>query len=252
MNPRDQQIAELATRTSHLDSERLASFYAKIRTAYDTASVIDRLATIDAIDDRDPSDFRVLLTQELRRIGEFNAADVHWDMYCEELGRSLASAERAYVFEILGEQVPADVGARTDYDEILNVIDEIDSNGFRADVVIVPTSGMPGFTRAMMSSIEWSDDGRSYLRYFNRRLELSYSNRAAPMDRFFVFDSSAAVWHVKLDPVTHSRITVAIGEQTVPTPGVLWLLETIAKVELTDLRAFRSFERITPGASETS
>lgn len=248
MNRRDEQIAAIARSTGSLDADRLKAFYALVHDAYQEASIVGRIAVIDEVADRNPSDFRVLTNQELRRIEHFNGPDYHWDMYCRELGRSVAVGEEAYLFEVLQAQIP-DTAAISGqgFEGLLAELDHLVSQGANPDIVLAPIAFMRGFLRGHDRSMEWDEHGRTYWRAPDgRRLELFWSSGGRPLDRFIVFDHVAGVWHVKTDPGGGGRLTVAIGEQQVPIRGVMWLAETVAKYEVINPAGFRSFRPDVP------
>ena len=243
MNRRDEQIAAIVRSTEGLDADRLAAFYALVRDAYEQASIVGHVAVIDEISDRSPSDFRVLTNQELRPIEHFNGPEYHWDMYCRELGRSVALGEEAYLFEVLQALIPdTAVIPGQGFEGLLAELDHLASQGTNPDIVLAPIAFMRGFLRGHDRSMEWDQHGRTYWRAPDgRRLELFWSSRGRPLDRFIVFDHAAGVWHVKTDSSRGGRLTVAIGEQHTPMPGVMWLAETVAKYEVINPRGFRSF-----------
>ena len=240
MNRRDDQIAELAARTSGLKQERLASFYQQIRDAYKAESIVERVAILNQITDRTPSDFRILSNSELRRLEHFNSDSYYWDMYCKELGRSVALGEEAYLFELLQAQLSeSEVNRGVEFEGLYSVIEEMAAEGYVPDVVLMPISYMVGFSMDRRNRIEWQ--GGRHLLWNNRRLELIRSSRSRPLNRFIVFDHGAGIWNVKLDPRSGDRLTVGIGEQVTPVRGVLWVAETVAKYGIKEQRAFRSF-----------
>src|SRR5206468_3819913 len=162
---------------------RLASFYQQVRDAYKMESIVQRVATLNAMTDREPSDFRVLTNSELRRIEHFNSESYYWDMYCKELGRSVALAEESYLFDVLQEQVPeSDVIPDVGFNGLYTVIDELAAEGHQPDVVLMPISYMVGFTIDQDKHIEWQS-GR-HLIWNDKRLEIIHSSAGRPLNRF--------------------------------------------------------------------
>jgi hypothetical protein len=98
INRRDEQIAAINARTDGLRGDRLVECRANIMKGYEGASVVDLLARVVELNDREPSDFRVLTNSEARSIDHFNDGSYYWDMYCEELGRSIGTSERLHIF----------------------------------------------------------------------------------------------------------------------------------------------------------
>ncbi len=247
MNKRDQQIAEIAASKANLNESLLSGFYELVRGAYEQASIVDHIAIVRATDDRTPSDFRVLTNQELRPTNQFNDKSYVWDMYCRELARSIALAEKAHIFEILQRQVPDRQAIPGVGFEGLNAaVTELEQLGYAPDAILAPISYMVGLSSQLRKNLEWDNQGRELLTYGVRRLNVYWSGGGRPLDRFIVFDHRAGVWNVKLDPTTHTRLTVAIGEQPGPPRGVVWLAETVAKYEVANLDAFRSFRPDAP------
>jgi len=93
LNHRDDQIAAIRERVDRLRPDRLEECYKKIRSAYEESSIVDHMARVIEERDRTPSDFRVLTNSESRHLREFNDDSYYWDMYCSELGRSVALGE---------------------------------------------------------------------------------------------------------------------------------------------------------------
>lgn len=240
MNIRDAQIAELAARTANLNQERLASFYQQVREAYDAASVVERVAILNLVTNREPADFRVLSNSELRRIEHFNSDSYYWGTYCKDFGRSVALGEQNYLFDLLQQQIPeSEVVPGVGFEGLYSVIEEMMRDGYAPDVVLMPISYFVGFSTHHGDRIDWGSPRQ--LIWGNRRLQLFHSSKGRPLNRFIVFDHRAGVWNVKLDPRTEERLTVAIGEQLIPVHGVLWLAETVARYEVRDPGGFRSF-----------
>jgi hypothetical protein len=241
MNNRDVQIEEILGSTSNLNANRLELFRRIIRDAYEKSTVIPRLAVLDEQTDRSPSDFRLISNQELRRAGDFNADNVIWDMYCEEIGRSVALGEEAYLFEVLQEQIldePSIVDV--EFSRLHAMVDELVVKGWRPDVLLAPVAYLPRLLQAQRASIDWGQNHRPSMKSSSCVLEVFWSSATRPLNRFIVFDHTVGVWHVKLDPHGGGRLTVAIGEQFAPTHGVVWLAETVAKYEVVDLGGVRS------------
>jgi hypothetical protein len=242
MNRRDEQITKIIERTEGLDLNRLESFYNLIQEAYMSSSIIDRIATVNEISNRTPSDYRVFSNQELRRIEHFNDQSYAWETYCKELGRSVALGEEAYIFETLQALIPdSDVVQGVGFEGIDRVVTELADDGHSPDIVLAPIAYMVGFFNQDQSRLEWDRDGGVLLHSAGRSLELFWSGGGRSLNRFIIFSREAGVWSVKLDPRTETRLTVAIGIQPGPPRGVLWLAETVAKYEVVMPAAFRSF-----------
>ena len=64
MNRRDEQIEALRERVTNLDLTLLRSRESAVREAYYRASAVDRLAVVEEVVDRSPTDFRVISSQE--------------------------------------------------------------------------------------------------------------------------------------------------------------------------------------------
>lgn len=250
MNRRDEQIAEIVSRTTNLDPQRLVLFYDLVRQGYWASSIVDRVAVVDEIQDRTPSDFQVLTNQELRRIDHFNGPTYAWEMYCKELGRSVALGEENHLFETIQHSIPgATVSDGVGFGGLHDLVAELKANGYNPDFILAPISYMIGFYNDQQHAMEWDGQGRSYFLSQNERLEMLWSANGRPLDRFVIFDHHGGTWHVKLDPHANGgRLTVAIGEQIAPRAphGVTWLAETVASYEITDPLAYRSFLPDTP------
>ncbi len=246
MNRRDEQIAEVLRRTAHLDQHRLALFHDWVRDAYRASTSVDRMAIVHEIEDRSPSNFHVLTNQETRRLDHFNGPTYSWEMYCKELGRSVALGEQTYLFAAIQEAVPdVDVSTGVGFSGLHEVIGSLQAIGYQPDFILAPISYMVSFY-GEQRSMEWDGSGRAYFLSQGTRLEMRWSANGRPLDRFIVFDHRGGTWHVKLDPHRNGgRLTVAIGEQLSP-PGVTWLAETVAFYEVTDPNAFRSFRPDVP------
>ena len=244
MNNRDEQIAAIAAETAHLDQERLRLFAEKVREAYRRSSVVDRVATVEEIEDRSPSDFRILSNQELRRVDQFNSANFSWDQYCAQLGRSVAHGERTYIFNVLRDRIPdVDVSQGVGFGGLHDAINRLVTAGRRPDLLFAPTTFMVGAQEDHDISIEWDSDEHAYLPspINGVRLQIIWSSAMWPLDRFIVGERNASVWRVKLDPRGGGRLTVAIGEQRTPVYGVIWLAETVAKYEIAEPAGYLSF-----------
>lgn len=246
MSTRDDQIAELRSRHVGLRTDRLLELPKLIEEAYRASSVVDSLAVVTEITDRTPSDFKVLTTSELRPRAQFNGADYYWDQYCRELGRSIATAEVGHVFEV----VQRDISATSRRGELNSaavdgLLREFDMVNYSPSVLVVPISHMARFTQSMGTRLSWTPE--RMLDIGNGNLcRVVFSNRYHPLGKVFGFDHRCADWLVKLDPTTSSRLTVAIGNQDAPVPGVVFLAETVAKFEIRDSAGFRSMQIESP------
>ena len=244
MNPRDHQIATIGQRTERLRSDRLQECYDQIVRAYEAESIVEHIARVVEEEDRSPSDFRVLTNSESRHLWQFNDDSYYWDRYCWELGRSISLGERRYLFEQLqtipSSSPPIDA-AEPNFQSVLNAVDHLTSRGYHPDVLCAPIGLFVPFSMDRNLTIDWNSSPREVLMMAGRpQLKILWSSRSTPLDQFVVFDSRAALWRVKLDPVTTHRLTVAIGEPQAPRDAVMFLAETVVKYEIKDTSAFRA------------
>jgi len=242
VNRRDQQITAIAERVEGLDRDRLRQFYAEVRNAYATSTIIDTLAKVDPIEDREPSDFHVLSAQEARSIAEFNDPSYAWDMYCGEFGRSVALAEQRYFFDsVFDAAPPAQMATGVGFEGVVEAINAFRADGYNADFLLMPVAHMVGFYNYFgPKQVEFTSGGEQYFDLGSHRVRILSTNIARPLDRFIVMDKSVGTWRVKLDPTTKTRLTVAIGIQTQPR-AVMWIAETVARYDITDPKGLRSF-----------
>ena len=232
MNTRDQQIAAVNEAVEDLRPDRLESCRAKILESYKETSVIDKMALVREITDREPSDFALLTSQEARLVEHFNDDSYHWDFYCEQLGRAIALGEEAHLLSRLGsesgdgDEIDAE---EPNFEPIITGVQQLRDRGYRPALLIAPISlYMPVFKKLQ---IDWSD-GRVIVLPDQTRIELIWSSKAAPIDRFVVLDPRAVEWKIKLDPQTGERLTVAIGCELAPPGAVTFLAETVAKYDI--------------------
>jgi hypothetical protein len=177
-----------------------------------------------------------------------------WDMYCKELGRSVALGEQAYFFRTLQDAIPdVEVESGVGFEGLEAPVRSLVDAGYTPDIVIAPIAYMVGFMVGHtpegipLAKPIWERDGlRDYLRIGNSRLTMYWSSSGRPLNRFIVFDSTRGHWTVKLDAQDGGRLTIAIGEQITPVHGVVWLAESISKYDLDDLAGFRSFRPDAP------
>ena len=243
---RDEQIAAIRDRIGRLREDRLSLFRAQIYEAYQRESIVDDVSRVVETVDREPDDSRVITNSEARALGQFNNDSYMWDMYCTELGRSVAIGERAYVFETL-DQI-ATTGEAIDsrhpqFSTVLAAVDDLIAHDFHPDTLCAPIDLFVPFSMDSTLQINWNSSPREVLLLPGRpNLKLFWSSRAAPLRQFVVFDSSAPTWKVKLDPATGQRLTVAIGEPDSPPEAVMFLSETIAKFTVGDSEAYRAIQ----------
>ncbi len=232
LNRRDQQIASINANLEGVREDRLASCRAQILESYAESSIVDRLAHVIELTDREPSDFHVLTNSEARPVSQFKDNSFYWDFYCKELGRSIALAEERHVFEELGKMPGSDEpvdAARPSFDWLWEGVQQLRSDGFNPTVLAAPIDlYLPVFKNLKIDlqtarNVELPDGSI---------LELFWSSRARPLDRFVVLDPRAGEWKVKLDPETHERLTVAIGRPVSPPRAVTFLAETVVKYEI--------------------
>ena len=242
MNPRDEQIEALKERTANLDRDRLDHCYRDILKAYESESIVDSVCHLVEVRDRVPSDFAVLSNSEARRRSEFNSPSYIWELYCFDLGRSVALAEKRHLLEQLGG-LPSS-GATVDasapkFSVLQDAVLQLAARGYSPNVLFAPISLFVPFNMDRNIHLDWGTGRPEALILPNdRRVEVFWSSRAAPLDRFVVLDSSAGTWNVKLDPETGHRLTVAIGETESPRDSVVFLAETVITYEITDPRGF--------------
>jgi hypothetical protein len=240
LNRRDAQIRALKERTADLDPERLEHCRAVILRAYEAASIVDRVSRVVEISDRTPSDFIVLSNSEARRLAHFNGRNYHWDVYCEQLGRSVALGEERYLFERMAQLPKSDLAInaeRPDFAVLFEAVRRLASLGCRPNVMFAPRSLFVPF--AMALPIDWQTTGRQALLVpGGPAIQVFWSGLSGSPDRFVLFDPRKGVWTVKLDPDTHHRLTVAIGQQESQPQAVTFLAETVVKYEIEDSKGF--------------
>ena len=245
MNRRDLQIATIRKSAVGLGPARLKECYSNIRSGYESESSVRQLGNVAEELDRSPSGFRVLHMSETRRLSEFNDIAVHWDMYCTQLGRSVAFAERRYALEVLNELEASETAidaSAPNFTAILAAITDLRSRGYTPDTVCAPTALFVPFTGDPRLTIDWNASPREMLVVpGGPPLRLFWSVRGDPLDGFVVFDSSAVRWTVKPDPETGSRLTVAIGVPETQPNAVRFLAETVVKCEVQEPGACRAF-----------
>lgn len=233
MNRRDQQIAAINANIEGLREDRLVTCREQILESYAEASAIDKLAHMVELTDREPSDFHVLTNSEARPMAHFNGDTYDWEFYCKELARSIALREERYLLEQLanlsGDAPPIDA-SRPTFQPLLDGIAKLRDSNSPPTVIVAPISlYLPVFEKLTIDL----QDGRTVVLPDGYKLELFWSSRAAPIDRFVVLDRSAGDWRVKLDPVSGGRLTVAIGRPESPPGAVTFLAETVVRYEVT-------------------
>jgi hypothetical protein len=233
VNTRDEQIRAIISNTRGLRADRLADCKSTILQAYEAESVIDQLASIVELDEREPSDFRVLTNSEARHIDHFNDDSYYWDMYCKELGRSIATGERAHIFEKLnelpGEGEPINA-ASPDLSRVSAAIQELRTRA-RPSAIIIPIALHGEVFHQLAVDMQ---TGRDLILPGGSGLHIFWGNRVVPSDRLVILDPECAIWSVKLDRETKSRLTIAIGRPASPAQAVTFLAETVAKYEIVD------------------
>jgi hypothetical protein len=232
VNRRDEQIAEINGRTDGLSQERLVECRTAIVEGYKGSSIIDLLARVVELDDRQPSDFSVLTTSEPRAVDHFNDNSYIWDIYCKELGRSVASAEQLHIFDELGRipstGLPMDA-YKPELGRVLQGVEELRKRGFNPTILIAPVSLHGAMFRELEIDMQTGSD---LVLKDASNLHILWSNRVTPIDRFVVLDRESGDWSVKVDPQTKSRLTVAIGRPNSPPGAVTFLAETVVKYEI--------------------
>jgi hypothetical protein len=200
--------------------------------AYAKASIVDKLAQVMELSDREPSDFRVLTNSEARAEAQFNDNSYYWDFYCKELGRSVATAEERYVFEELskvpGSGEPLDA-SQPSFDWLWRGVGQLRTAGFNPTVLAAPIALFLPVFKSLQIDLQ---TGRNIELPDKSKLELFWSSRIAPLDRFVILDRRAGEWRVKLDPHTGERLTVAIGRPKSPPQAVTFLVETVVKYDI--------------------
>jgi len=244
LTTRDEQIAAIRRRKDGLDSDRLETYYPEITEAYESESIVDRLAQVVEEHDRTPSDYRVLTNSEARNLRQFNDNSYRWEYFCKQLGRSVAIGERRYIFEEL-QRVPLTGAAislgRPQFDEILVAASQLSAEGYNPDVLCAPIGLSVPFHLDSKLKVDWTNrEGKLVVTPGGPALSIYWSSRLAPLDRFVILDSSKTRWRVKLDAISSHRLTVAIGKPEAPPGSVMFLAETVAKFEILDSLAIRA------------
>jgi hypothetical protein len=244
LNRRDQQIASINASVEGLREDRLIACRAQILESYAESSIVDKLAHVIELTDREPSDFHVLTNSEARRVSQFNDNSFYWDFFCKELGRSIALAEKRHVFEELGKipgsGEPVDP-VRPSFDWLWEGVQQLRSDGFNPTVLAAPIDLYLAVFKGLKIDLQTA---RNVELPDGSTLELFWSSRANPLDRFVVLDPRAGEWRVKLDPDTNQRLTVAIGRPKSPPLAVTFLAETVVKYEIVDQERLRVIELV--------
>ncbi len=231
-NTRDDQIATINATSEGLNEDRVQDCRTKILDAYKGSSIVDQVTFVAEIDDREPSDFHVLSNSEARRVDHFNDPSYHWDFYCEELARSITIAEKKLILETLGS-IPGDGqpidAANPSVQPISTGIEVMRAKGHEPSILVAPISlYMPVFKQFEIDQLS----GRFAILPDGSKIEIFWSSRGAPIDRFVLLDPAAGQWQVELDPNTKERLTVAIGRHLAPPGGVTILAETVCKYDI--------------------
>jgi hypothetical protein len=244
LTTRDNQIAEIKRGNNNLRFDRLKECYDKVAEAYEVESVVEKLTTIRKEADRSPADFRVITSQESREITAFNDETFYWDLYCKDLGRSIAIGERRYIFEGLQETSPqgkpADLGDDP-FKAIARIGTKMLEDGYSPDILCAPSEFM--VTAAVHPWFDYDHEAnQEFIKIPDGpKLKLFWSSKYAPLREAVIFDTRRTLWKVKLDPDTQGRLTVAIGEPKERPNTVVFLAETVAKFEILDRISVCSF-----------
>lgn len=232
MNRRDQQIAEINASVEGLREDRLRACRQQILESYAKSSTVERLAHVVELTDREPSDFRVLTNSAAVQEAQFNDDSYYWDFYCAELGRSIAIAEERYVFEELGK-IPGSDGpvdaSRPSFDWVWRGVQQLRSHGFNPTVLAASIDLYLPVYKGLKIDLQ---TGRNVELPDGSLLDLFWSSRATPLDRFVMVDPRVGEWKVKLDHETNQRLTIAIGRPSSPPRAVTFLAETVVKYEI--------------------
>jgi hypothetical protein len=176
-------------------------------------------------------------------VSEFNDHSYYWDRYCWQLARSIALAERKLIIETLGtlrsEGEPISATSPR-FHSLITAAEVLRARGHRPNTLFAPVGLFVPFADPRNLTIDWNTPPREVLVLPTAKLQLFWSSGGAPLDRFVMFDSTKAVWRVKLDPESKKRLTVAIGESRTEAgeEAVVFLAETVAKLEIEDPSAY--------------
>ena len=239
MNTRDELIAAIKEKADRLDRNRLIECYDQVLQGYDSETIVENIAHVFPVPGRTPSRFHVLANSEARRIDHFNDSAYYWDFYCTQLGRTIALAEKRYVFEELQKAVNPEgepISTKNpSFGALASAVSLLGTRGFTPDTLCAPIGLMVPFAGDASLEIDWNASPREVvILQGGVRLKLHWSSGSAPLDRFVVLDSSQMTWKVKPDPESGRRLTVAIGQSTIETgeEAVVFLAQTVAKFEV--------------------
>ncbi len=243
MTLENELIANIRKGTANLRKDRIEECSENVFLAYNIQSPVESLAVLKEETDGLAKDFQVIRYSELRTVDEFNAEETSWDGYSKELGGCIALEERRKIFDKLDKapqlETPINL-ANPDFGTVQKAAEELLARGYAPDVVCTPS---PFFTAVYQCS--WLEYDFTVDHLFikipeGRKLKFMSATKYAPLTKFVVFDSSQTRWTVKLDPETHERLTVAIGEPKDQSRSVMFLAETVAKFEVLDWGGVRS------------
>lgn len=236
LRQRFDRIKELNGRIAKLDKIRIAECRDSVLQSYSAATLPRNIAGLHEESDIDRAKFRTIGIWQRVKLNDFNAINFIWNPYFEDVGRAVASGERKYLHEVLGQQLESDKDSISlsspQFSILTETIRSRDERELPFDTLLAPVQTEVLFVKHYRDNMDWSSRppvltmGRSSLRVF-------WSHRYAPLDRFIICSSKASTWHVVPDEQTGRPLSVAIGQSKLfPEDEVEYAVETTVWHEL--------------------
>jgi len=240
---REEYILKLNERTANLEPRRVIQFREIVRKSYEEGSIVPQTTTIVEDGIVEKHEFRSVGLRGFIKLDEFNARDYYWSPYFSDVGRAIARGEQRYLQQQIREQIGPGTSqisrSEPDFSVLNKNIEYLIRNNLNPDTILAPISKRIylDFVKFYESNIDWGPPRR--LRINDAQLKLFWSHKYAKLHSFSIFNSKAGVWHVLPSLDDRSRVTMAIGESLERKGYVEYWVETLARYEVIDKRAFR-------------
>jgi hypothetical protein len=163
----------------------------------------------------------------------------------DELGRSVSTGERNYIFDVWSKKLPTREYSPDHFtaEEFKQILEELSAR-INPTLLFVPVEKYVEIASWMhrgMGGIRWEPRGAYFALEDGRALRIIWSNKYAPLDRLLLVDPSATRWLVKPDEHTGERVTAMFVENAKDPKKVDFCVRTLVNAILVNVEGVKSF-----------
>lgn len=224
-------------------NQKLRELENQIRTAYNSASIIDNVCTPTAVPpETRPNTFRQFVNSWL--IERQHILDESHHLILGDLGEEVARNEIREIINRIGNSCKPRTVQDLTITEIRTSVQQLQSHGFRPNRIFLPIE-------YFHEVIEWNHSSERTIAQYGGQygsvtdsiyidssmiLKVIYSNKYIPLDRVIITSKEANKWEFRPDAETNGRLTAKFNWDMNDPVNTSLLVRTVFNLVITDTR----------------